>query len=234
MFSLADEEVVALEAREVKALQESLERLRFEVDELRASRTRLALGADADRRKIERELHDGPQQELAALSVNLQIARRLMDDDPAGARALLEELCRDAQRAVETARELAHSVYPPLIETGGLGAALRTAAANAGVRTRVEVAAGAVWPSDVAGTVYFGCVDALERAGRGAKATISVREEAGAVVFEIVADGGPGLANAGADLTVARDRVEALGGRFTISSEPGDRTRVSGSLPLER
>jgi signal transduction histidine kinase len=208
--------------------------VRFEVGELRASRTRLALGADADRRRIERELHDGLQQELAALSVSLQIARRLVDNDPAAAMALLDEMGRDVHGALEAARDLARRVYPPLIETGGLGAALRTAAASAGVRARVEVAAGVAWPPEVAGTVYFCCVESLERAGAGTKATVSVREEDGALVFEIVADGGPGVASAGADLTATRDRVEALGGRLAIASEPGDRTRISGALPLER
>ena len=89
-------------------------------------------------------------------------------------------------------------------------------------------------PPEVASTVYFCCVEALERVGAGADATVSVREDEGAVVFEIVADGGPGFANAGEDLTAARDRVEALGGRLTIASEPGDSTRVAGSLPLGR
>src|SRR5207245_4843265 len=126
--------------------------------------------ADADRRRIERELHDGPQQHLVALAVNLQLTRRLVDVDPAAARALLEEMGRDVQEALDGARKLAHRIYPPLLEAGGLGVALRSAAASVGVPTRVQVAAGAACPPEVAGTVYFCCVEALERVGAGAKA----------------------------------------------------------------
>ena len=100
-------------------LQESLDQLHLEVGELLASRKRLVLAADADRRRIERELHDGPQQHLVALAVNLQLTRRLVDVDPAAARALLEEMGRDVQEALEGARKLAHRIYPPLLEAGG-------------------------------------------------------------------------------------------------------------------
>ena len=137
------------------------------------------LAADADRRGIERELHDGPQQQLVALAVNLQHARRLVDADPAAAGALLEEMRRDVQEALDEARVLAHRIYPPLLEAGGLGAALRSAAASAGYPTRVQVAAGVAYPPEVAGAVYFCCVEALERMGAGASTTVTVGEEIG-------------------------------------------------------
>ena len=233
---VVDQKVVTLKVQQVNALQEALDQLRFEVGELRASRKRLVLSADADRRSIERELHDGPQQHLVALAVNLQLARRLVDSDPAAAGAFIDALRRDVQEALDEARKLADRIYPPLLEAGGLGVALRSAAATLRVPTRVEVPAGAAYPPEIAGTVYFCCVEALEHVGAGARSTtITVREDEGALVFEIIEDGsGSDVATAGADLASAQERVEALGGRLTIASEPGHGIRVSGSLPMSQ
>jgi glucose-6-phosphate-specific signal transduction histidine kinase len=108
---------------------------------------------------------------------------------------------------------------------------LRIAAATLGVPARVHVEASAASRPEVAGTLYFCCLRVLEHLGAGSKATVTVREEKGTIVFEIVQDG-PGVANATADLIAAQDRVDALGGRLAIVSEPGNGIRVSGSLPL--
>ena len=212
-------------------MRESLDRLRLEVGELRASRKRLVVAADADRRKIERELHDGPQQELVAVAVKLQLVSRLVQDDPTAATALLDEMRREVREALDGTRALANRIYPPLLEAGGLGVALRSAAASAGVSTRVDVAAGAYAP-EVAGAVYFCCVEALERIGPG-EPTVTVREDEGSLMFEVVEQGaGSEVATANWDLARLRDRVEALGGRLTLVTESGHGTRVSGSLPL--
>ncbi len=229
---------IALEARHVEALRETLDRLRLEVAELRASRERLVLAADADRRRIERELHEGVQQHLVALAVNLQLESQLADSDPAAAKALLEEVGRDVQQALDETAQLAQRIYPPLLEAGGgLAAAVRSAAVSAGVPASVEVAAGASYPPEVAGTVYWCCLEALEHAGAGARATVTVRDEEGALAFEVVEDGARSAGAADrsdAELDRLRDRVEALGGRLTIQSDPGRGTRVSGWLPLSR
>lgn len=223
-----------MKVRQDKAVREPLDRLHFEVEELRASRKRLVLAADAYRRRIERELHDGPQQELVAFAVNLQLARRLVDVDPAAVGTLIDDLSRDVKEAIDETRELAHRIYSPLLDAGGLGAALRSAAASVGVRIRVQVATSEASP-ELAGTVYFCCRAALERAGAGARATVTVHEEDGALVFEIVDDGaGSGPATADADIVGVRDRLEALDGELTIASEPGRGTHVSGSLPIPR
>jgi signal transduction histidine kinase len=201
-----------------------------QIEELRASRRRLVIAAAADRGRIERELHDGTQQRLVALAVELQQARRLLDIDPAAAGALIDEMAGELQEAVDALRAVAHRVHPPLLEAGGLRAALRTTAAMLGVPTRVQVPEGAPLPSELAWVVYVSCADALEHLGERAKIAISVRQEEGSVVFEIVADGSDSVTT-DAELTPMRDRLEALGGRLTIESRPGH-TGITGSVPM--
>jgi signal transduction histidine kinase len=191
-----------------------------QVEALRASRERLVLAADADRRKIERELHEGVQQHLVALAVNLQLAGQLLDGDAAAAKELLEEMRRDVQEALADTARLAQAIYPPLLEAGGLAAALRSAAVSAGIPASVEVVVSSSYSPEVARTVYFCWVDALEHAGGEIRAAVNVREEEGVLAFELV----------GSDTTLdgMRDRVEALGGRLTVEPD----SRVYGSLPL--
>jgi signal transduction histidine kinase len=220
---------IALEPH-VEALRETLDRLRLEVAELRASRERLVLAADVERRRIERDLHEGVQQQLVALAVNVQLAGRLTDDDPPATRALLEEMGRDVQQALDEAARLAHRIYPTLLEAGGLAAALRTAVVSAGIPASVEVRAAASYPPEIARTVYFCCLEALTLAGGDARPTVTVRDEEGALAFDVVADG----ASSDTTLAAMRERVEALGGRLTISSSAEQGTRVCGWLPLPR
>jgi signal transduction histidine kinase len=205
---------------------DEIERLHAELAELRASRARLVRAADADRRRIERELHGGVQQQLVALAVRLQLAESALESDPAAAKALLEEVGRDVQDAVDEASRLAQRIYVPLLELG-LAAALRAAAVSAGVPASVEVSAGSSWPPEILHTVYACWLEALEHPGDAGPA-ITVGKDAGALVFEVVRDA------SGADDDELRDRVEALGGGMTIRAEAGGRVRVSGSLPPSR
>ena len=215
----------------IKALEESIERLRHEVEELRASRTRLVLAADADRRRIERELHDGAQQDLVGLAVGLQQARGLIATDPAAAAALVDEMRRDAHEALDRSRALAQRIHPPQLEAGGLLAALRSAAASIRRRARIDVVADGDLPPEMAATVYLCCVAALERFHARTTAAITVREEYGTLAFEVVADDA-GRETADDDLTAMRDRVEALGGRLSVAPAPGGGIRIAGTLPL--
>jgi signal transduction histidine kinase len=213
-----------------EALEELVERLRCEVEELRASRARLVLAADADRRGIERELHDGAQQDLVGLAVKLQQARGLVDTDPAAAGVLVDEIRGELQESLDRLRSLAQRIHPPQLELGGLPAALRSAAASAGVRVRLDVGANGVFPRDVSATVYLCIVAAFERLATGTTAAIGIRETDGMVAFEIVADDAgddPGDAR----LAAIRDRVEALGGRLTITPVSGGGTQIAGSFP---
>jgi signal transduction histidine kinase len=213
--------------------------LRLEVEELRASRARLAAAADAERRKLERDLHDGTQQHLVALAVNLQHARQLAESNPAGLEPLLAEIGRSVREALESVRELANAIYPPLLLDLGLAEALRAAASASGIPTRVEVAALEPYAPEVEGAVYFCCLAALRHAashaGSGAHATVRVWGEPNTLLFEVVGDDASFDQRAplnGAGLTEVRDRVGAVGGRLTISAEPGHGTRISATIPL--
>ena len=224
-----------MEPPQVETPQESLDRLRLEVEELRASRERLVVGDHAERRGLERDLHNGPQQHLIALAVNLQLARQLADSDPTAAKALLDEMGRDVQQALDETARLAHRIYPHLLDVGGLAAALRTAALHTGVSTRVDVSAPGRYSVEVAGAVYLCCLEALERAGTGANAAITVRDDGDALVFDVLEHGSDGASlSSDAGVLRYRDRVEALKGRLTVRSEPDGGIRVSGSLPLSR
>jgi signal transduction histidine kinase len=200
--------------------------LRREIADLRASRERLALANDAERRSLERALHDGVQQLLVGLAANLELATRSLDADPAGAKRLLAETGRDARQALEETRRLANAIYPPLLEAGGLGIALRSAATDANVPVRIDVAPGAAYPPEIAGAVYFSCLAVFERVQAGTPVTIRVGDEAGALTFGIATDG-----KLDAERLPIRDRVEALGGRLTVEGS-AEQTRVDGSLPL--
>jgi signal transduction histidine kinase len=155
-----------------------------------------------------------------------------MDTDPAAAKALLEEMARDMQQALDETGRLAQRIYPPLLEAGGLAAALRSATTSIGGSIVVDVEAAAGCPAEVVRTVYLCCVEMLEHAGAEARVTVTVRKEGRAIGFEIVEDGGrsvPAMARSEVGLDRLRDRIEALGGQLTFQSEP---PRISGSVPI--
>ena len=120
------------------ALQESLDEVRRQADELRASRARIVEAGDEQRRSIERDLHDGAQQHLVALAVNVNLARQIADTDPDTAKEMLEQIGPDLQEAVQELRNLAHGIYPPLLMDRGLREALTAAAGRAALPTDVE------------------------------------------------------------------------------------------------
>ena len=210
-------------------MQGKLEQVRGEVEELRASLKRLVVAADADRRMVERELHDGVQQHLIALAVDLQLAGQALDSDPAAAKTLLDEMGRDLQHALDETSLLAQRIYPATLEAGGLGMLLRSAAVSAGVPASVDVAAPSTHPPEVVTTLYV-CWCNMLAPGRGEiEPRITVREGEDMLAFEVV-----GIASPDADLDYLRDRVEALGGRLAVTPASGDGIRVSGVLPLSR
>jgi len=209
-------------------VQRELEQLRVEVEELRAALKRLVVASDADRRKVERELHDGVQQHLIALAVNLQLAGQASDSDAAAAKTLLEEMGLDVQHALDETSLLAQRIYPAALEAGGLGTLLRSAAVSAGLPASVDVAAPSNHPPEVVMTLYLCWLNMLACGSVETRPRIRVRESEDALAFELVGN----AACSEADLVSLRDRVEALGGRLAVTSGSGGGTRFSGSLPL--
>jgi signal transduction histidine kinase len=221
------------------ALQASLDELRRRAEELRASRARVVAAADAERRRIERDLHDGAQQHLMALAINLRLARELADSDPAQAAAVLEEVGNAVQEALDELRDLAHGIFPPLLADRGLCEALVAAARRAERGVRVDAQGVGRYEPEVEATVYFCCLEALQNvakhAGDAACATVRIWEEEEGLRFEI-ADDGFGFDAAhrshGAGLTNMTDRLGAIGGSLRVESAPGAGTRVLGAIPL--
>lgn len=211
-------------------LRKDVGRLQGEVAALRASRKRLAEAAHADRRAIERALHDGVQQHLVALAVDLRRLARLMDGEPAAARALLDEMAAHVREALEQVTQLAQSVYPPLLEARGFAGALRSAAESAGVTASVEVSADARYPPEITAAVYWSCVDALSSAPRGSHARVSVLDMDGALTFEVAIAG----RHPAGRLDRLRDRIEAFDGRVSVDDREDGGSSVQGWLPLSR
>jgi signal transduction histidine kinase len=211
-------------------LQEVVDRLEGEVAELRRSRRRLAEVAHADRRAIERDLHDGVQQHLVALAVNLQRLAGLVDRDPVAAKALLTEMAAIVQEALDESTELAQRVYPPLLEGRGFASAMRSAAASAGVTVLVDVPASPGYPPEITAAVYWSGIEALSSAPSGSQASVRVRGADGALTFEIAIAGH--LAEGG--LERLRDRIEAVDGRVSVEHPEDGGLLVHGWLPLSR
>jgi signal transduction histidine kinase len=222
------------------ALQESLDQVRHQAAELQASRARIVAAADAARRKIERDLHDGAQQHLVALAVNLRLARQLAESDPDGSRELLDQLALDMGEAVQQLRALAHGIYPPLLVDRGIGEALQSAAGRAALPTSVESDGLSRHSPDVEAAVYFCCMEAMQNAGKhaGADASITVRvwEEPGWLNFEVADTGAgfdaDGVGGKGAGFVNMADRVGAIDGTIRVASAVGSGTTISGRIPL--
>jgi signal transduction histidine kinase len=212
-----------------ESLQDAVDRLQAEVAEVGRSRKRLVEAADADRRSIERALHDGVQQHLVALAVDVRRLAGLIDGDPA-AKAVLDEMAANVREALEETAELAQRVYPPLFEGRGLASALRAAAERAGVTVDIDGPAGSGYPPQTIAAVYWSCVDALSSASPGSHATISVEEADGGLTFEVAVAG----QHPEGGLDRSRDPIEALGGSFTVDDGKDGRTRVHGWLPFAR
>jgi signal transduction histidine kinase len=221
------------------ALQASLDELRETNDELRASRVRIVAAGDAERRKLERNLHDGAQQHLVALAVKLRLAKDAVTDDPADAEAMIDEIRTDLQDAIAELRALAHGIFPPLLMSGGLGEALPAAAARAALPTSTELDVSR-HSEEVEAAVYFCCMEALQNAGKhagaDASAVVRVWEDADSLNWEVT-DDGPGFdpasaAGAGHGFVNMRDRMGSFGGTIDVISAVGAGTTIRGRLPL--
>jgi signal transduction histidine kinase len=213
-------------------------RVESSLTELRASRARILAAADEERRRIERDLHDGGQQRLVALRIRLELAEELMKQDPGRARNMLHLLGGELDAALDELRSLAAGVFPSLLAARGLPDAIRTAALQSPVPTSVEVEGSDRYPNEVETAAYFCCIEALQNVAKHApeasSVTISLNRN-GDLRFE-VRDDGPGFVldtTAGDGLVNMRDRMAAVGGELEIRSAPGAGTMVVGTIPVD-
>jgi signal transduction histidine kinase len=211
-------------------------RERLEI-EGREGRRRLIDAAEGERRRIERNIHDGAQQQLVAISVKLGIAKTLVAKDPDKAVALLADLQTEAQDALDSLREMTRGTYPPVLADEGLVAAIEVKARRAPFDVAVEGADIGRFPKEIETAVYYCCLEALQNASkyaRATRATVSLRCVGGEISFTVADDGegfDPQTAKRGVGLRSMTERLEALGGAIEVRSAPGSGTTVAGRIP---
>jgi signal transduction histidine kinase len=209
------------------------------VEELRSSQRRLVRAQDRERRRLERNIHDGSQQQLVALSVKTRLARDLTARDPAQAAELLTQIDAEIQTALGDLRDLARGIYPPLLIDEGLRAALDAQARRSPVPTTVRADGLGRYAPEVEAAVYFSCLEALQNVVKYAEAssaTVILAQSNGHLTFEVVDDGrgfDPAAERDGTGLQGIADRLGALHGEVTIRSEPGAGTRVRGRIEVD-
>jgi signal transduction histidine kinase len=216
------------------------EQLGERLAELRASRRRIVTAQDDQRRRIERDLRDGAQRQLVTIASGLARAESLAGRDEERERALVAQLRASARGALETLRDLARGIYPPLLADQGLAAAVSAHAGKAPLPVVVDTDGVGRYPADVETAVYFCCVEAVQNAARhapGSTVRVRLHGSAGDLSFR-VADDGPGFDRSaappgnGGGLQHMADRLAALGGSLQVDTRPGAGTTVTGQIPV--
>ena len=210
--------------------------LHARLEELAASRARIVTAGDVERRRLERNLHDGAQQRIVALSLSIRVALSKLDTDPAAARAVLEDAGEEVSFALDELRELARGLHPAVLTNRGLPAAVEALAGRAPVAVELAEMPDERLPAPVEAAAYYLIAEALTNVAKYAAATaVRVRVVAGdgSVTVEVTDDGVGGADPAGGSgLRGLADRVEALGGSLEVHSPAGDGTSLRGTLPL--
>lgn len=226
--------------RALATVNASRAELRAQADELRRSRARLVVATDSERRRIERDLHDGAQQRLIAIGIALSQARDLCRSDPAEAAGVLEALRDELRVAHDELRDLAQGVYPPVLTEHGLVAALQSAADRCALPVAVALQPIGRHPADVEAALYFCAVEALQNAAKHAQAS-SVMLACGldgSTLWVSITDDGGGFEEdgraAGSGIVNLRDRLGAIGGTLGIATRPGGGTVVRADVPVDR
>ena len=214
------------------------EQLMDHIEQLRASQKRLVSAQDEERRRLERNLHDGAQQQLVALAVKLRLAEQLTERDPSKAKDLLADLQTETGDALENLRDLARGIYPPLLADKGLVAALESQARKSVIPVTIEATGVGRYQQDAEAAVYFSCLEALQNVAKYASAsgaTVSLTDGDGRLRFEVTDDGvgfrRDGMSY-GTGLQGIADRLAALEGSFEVRSAPGAGTTVTGVVPV--
>jgi signal transduction histidine kinase len=207
------------------------------VGDLRASRQRLVTAQDETRRRLERNIHDGAQQDLVALGIKLRLTGLTVDEDPAEAKEMLGELQADAAGALANLRDLARGIYPPLLADLGLVAALNAQANKSPVPVTVDADGIGRYGQDTEAAVYFCCLEALQNIAKyahAAQAGICLQAQNGTLRFTVSDDGAGYDARhtpLGSGQRNMADRLAALGGRLEVRSHPGQGTTITAQLP---
>jgi signal transduction histidine kinase len=208
------------------------------IEELRESRRRIVTAQDERAKALERNLHDGAQQQLVALAVKQRLAETLVDRDPQKAKAMLADIQSETQEALETLRDLARGIYPPLLADKGLAVALDAQARKAAMPVEVEADGVGRYPQELEAVAYFCCLEALQNVAKYAnasRAVVRLSENGGRLVFEVEDDGSgfePGATRYGTGLQGMADRLDAVRGSLEVRSAPGRGTTVVGRLPV--
>jgi len=208
------------------------------LEELRASRRRIVEAQDERAKKLERDIHDGAQQQLVALTVKLRLTQGLVRKDVAKAEGMLADLQSETQGALEDLRDLARGISPPLLADKGLGAALEAQARKAAVPTTVESDGIGRYPQEVESAVYFCTLEALNNVAKYAEASraeISLAQLDGRLIFTVSDDGVGFDADTkayGTGLQGMRDRLDAIAGELAVESAPGHGTTITGAVPV--
>ncbi len=204
-------------------------------NELAASRVRIVEASDTERRRLERNLHDGAQQRLVALSVGIRLVQSRLYRSPDEAKELLDRLAEELAATITELREIAQGIHPAVLTERGLEAALDVLAARTPLAVELDVDVGSRLPEPVETAAYYTVSEALanvvKHAG-AASAVVRVIGSESSLSVEIGDDGMGGADAAGSGLRGLRDRVEALGGELTVESSPGRGTVVSADLPV--
>jgi signal transduction histidine kinase len=209
------------------------------IEELRTSRRRIVAAQDERAKALERNIHDGAQQQLVAMSVKLRLAKQLVGKDQAKAQTMLTELETETTDAIENLRDLARGIYPPLLADKGLAAALEAQARKSPLPVTVGSDGIGRYPQEVEAAVYFCCLEALSNVAKYAEASrVEIRLRTGGRTLEFqVTDDGRGFDLAdprqGTGLQGMADRLDAIGGSFEVRTAPGAGTTVGGSVPAE-
>jgi signal transduction histidine kinase len=209
--------------------------LRARLAELQASRARLVEATESERRRIERDLHDGTQQRLVSLAMSLGLAESKLKDDPGAAAPIVREARETLALALAELRELSQGIYPSLLTERGLEAALDDLCRRAALPASLSVSLPGRLPAPVEAAAYFVASEALANAAKhshASEARVAARHDRGTLVVEVADDGiGGAVTGTGTGLRGLADRVEALGGRLTLSSPPGRGTTIEAEIP---
>lgn len=207
------------------------------IEDLRASRQRLVAAQDEERRRLERNLHDGAQQQLVALAVKSRLLEMAIPTDPDRAASIARDVGADAGEALENLRDLARGIYPPLLADEGLAAALEAQARKSAVPVAVEAVGVSRYPQEIEAAVYFSCLEALQNVAKYAQAkeaVIRLSADDGELRLEVTDDGrgfDPNAMSYGTGLQGIVDRLAAIGGTVEVTSSPGAGTTLVGRVP---